>query len=320
MTIAADDPRLTPIMLRKELLASGHNEKSLAHALRRKDLDRVRWGAYVSGPTWTTMSEEQRYAVVCRAAYRQARTGVVLSHTSALPFLEAPVWGLRLDEVHLTRTDERSGRREAGVRQHSGKLLEGDTVTKYGLTFTNAARAALEVTTIGSVEAALVVVCDLLHRKLTTPHDLRQRYEETMEQWPYSLRTELVLRLADPRIETVGEARTWHFMWRHSLPKPEPQYEVYDDAGDLVARLDFALPEWGVWFEFDGKVKYVRHRKPGESVTDVVLREKGREGHVSEITGWRCIRITWDDLANPERLAARIWKVLLEVRSSRRRP
>jgi len=39
---------------------------------------------------------------------------------------------------------------------------------------------------------------------------------------------------------------------------------------------------------------------------DVVFREKRREDRVRELTGWRCFRITWQDLAGPVRLAARI--------------
>lgn len=318
VTITEDDPRLIPIMLRRELLKSGHSEKSLARALRRGDFVRVRWGAYTFGSVWATMSVEEKYAARCRAAYMQAHTDVVLSHSSSLPFLEAPLWGLDLREVHLTRPDGRSGRREAGVRQHCGKLAEGDTITRYGLTVTGPTRAALEITTLASSEAGLVVVCDLLHRRLTTLADMRERYA-SMEQWPHSLRTELVLRLADPRIESAGEARTWHFFWRQSLPKPVPQYEVLDQLGNLIARLDFALPEEGVWFEFDGTVKYRKHLRPGESVTDAVLREKRREERVAEITGWRCIRITWEDLADPVRLAARIRGVIASVRASRRR-
>ena len=58
--------------------------------------------------------------------------------------------------------------------------------------------------------------------------------------------------------------------------------------------------------EFDGRQKYVQFLREGESVTDAVLREKRREDMVCELTGWRCMRITWADLADPVRLAARI--------------
>jgi hypothetical protein len=138
-----------------------------------------------------------------------------------------------------------------------------------------------------------------------------------MERWPGSLTTGLVLRLADPRVESVGESRTSYFMWRQSLPAPVPQFEVYD--GDvLVARLDFALPEYGIWIEFDGKVKYQRHLRPGEDVTAAVLREKRREELVTELTGWRCLRVTWADLADPSRLAARVRALIASVAAARR--
>lgn len=41
-------------------------------------------------------------------------------------------------------------------------------------------------------------------------------------------------------------------------------------------------------------------------MVDAVLREKRRESRIAEMTGWRCIRITWADLGQPERAAARI--------------
>jgi hypothetical protein len=62
--------------------------------------------------------------------------------------------------------------------------------------------------------------------------------------------------------------------------------------------------------EFDGKEKYLKFRRPGESVTDAVLREKRREERIRELTGWTCIRITWADLYDPERTAARIRAVM----------
>ena len=65
--------------------------------------------------------------------------------------------------------------------------------------------------------------------------------------------------------------------WRGGLPKPLSQYAVVDGHGRTVARLDFAWPEFGVFLEFDGKEKYTKYLKEGESVVDAVLREKKRE-------------------------------------------
>ncbi|MET8522174.1 hypothetical protein [Nocardioides sp. NPDC004968] len=305
MTLSFDDSRLTPIALRKELLDNGHSDRSLAQALRTGALARPRRGAYVDGSLWDGLSEEDRYAVRCRAAYRQSKTDVVLSHVSAVPLRDGPLWGLDLAEVHLSRPDHRTGRREAGVRQHSGKLLDADVVTENGLLLTSPERTAVEVTTVAPMVAALGVVNDLLHRKITTLERVKARYELSMEQWPNSLSTQAVLRLADPRIESLAESLFVGVAWLQSLPMPIPQYEVTDSEGK-TRRLDFALPEFGVWFEIDGKVKYERPYRVGETATDVVLREKRRQERIAEATGWRCMRISWADLQDPVRLAARI--------------
>jgi hypothetical protein len=173
----------------------------------------------------------------------------------------------------------------------------------------SATRTALEVTTCASTEVSLIVVNDFLHRRLTTVLDLQQRYAAMCHD-PYTLKTDLVLRLADPRLESPAETRTWFMCYRHGVPAPTPQYQLRDEIGDLIARLDFAWPELGVWLEVDGRQKYVKYLREGESVVDVVLREKERESMIAEITGWCCIRITWVDLADPEATVARIIRLL----------
>jgi hypothetical protein len=177
----------------------------------------------------------------------------------------------------------------------------------------SATRTALEVSTCATAEASLVVVNDFLHRRLTTLDDLRRRYAP-MERDPNTLRTDLVLRLADPRLESVGESRAFWMCYRHGVPAPVPQCDMLDAFGQAFARLDFAWfarldfawPELGCWMEFDGREKYVKFLREGESVIDAVLREKARESRISEITGWRCIRITWADLGHPDATVARI--------------
>lgn len=308
MYLDADDPMLAPISLRRELVAAGESDHSLARALRSGALERPRRGAYTDGPAWRSMTDEQRYAVRCRAAYRQASAEVCLSHASALPLLGAPVWDVDLTDVHLTRLDGRTGRREAGINQHRGAVGEGDILSEHDYRISSPLRAALEITTMASVESSLVAVNFFLHRRDFTPGQLRDSYVK-FERWPGSLKSDLVVRLADPRIESPGESRTAYFLWRFSFPSFEPQYEI-SDRGELIALLDFALPDHKIWIEFDGRVKYQKYLKAGEDATTVVLREKRREERVAEITGWRCLRVTWADLAHPERLAARLRKLI----------
>ncbi len=119
--------------------------------------------------------------------------------------------------MHLTRPDGKAGRREAGIRQHRGTLLEGDLVEHNGLLVTSAARAALEYTTLADVEHCLVEFDFLLHHELVTMEGLRERYD-SMIRWPHTLITALVLRLADGRSESVGETRIRYLCWAMGLP------------------------------------------------------------------------------------------------------
>lgn len=305
MTSLLPDHTTAQVFLRSEALAAGLADRDIRALVRSGQWHRVRHGAYVDAPTWRTLDEPGRHAVLARAVVRQARTDVVLSHLSALPEFGAPMWGLPLDVVHLTRLDRRAGRKEAGVQQHRGLLLDGDVVQRNGLSVTSATRTVLDLTTVTGTEKTLCATNFLLHAGETTADELADRYR-SMERNPLTLKTDLVLRLADARIESVGESRTYFMCWAQGLPAPVPQWVVLDAHGREVARLDFAWPDKRTWLEFDGKEKYQKFARPGESVTDVVLREKRREEMLREVTGWRCIRVTWWDLEHPQRTAARI--------------
>lgn len=293
------------VFTRKEAVALGYHDHAIAMLVKAGDWVRVRRGAYVLGPEWAAMSESERYAVLCRAALRQARTDVVLSHLSSANEYGCPLWECDLSRVHLTRIDERAGRAESGIVQHRGVIAEGDVVDVDGLHRMSATRTALELTTILDVEHALVEIDFLLHKRLTTIEDLHQRYA-AMTRWPRTLATDLVLRLADGRSESVGETRARFLCWSQHLPAPVPNFPIRNALGVEVARVDLAWPELGVFLEFDGRVKYESRRREDESVVDCVLREKQRESLICEITGWRCIRITWADLYRPAEVAARI--------------
>lgn len=298
-----DDPRRGPIHLRRELVDRGMNDREIARAVAAGSLRRVRHGAYVVGTTWSACDAVGQHALSVRAVCRQARTGIVASHVSAVDEWDIAQWDLPLDQVHITRDDQRAGRNEAGVHQHLGALREKDIVLRNGIRITDAPRTCLDTISLVDVEHGLVVVNDALHRRAVTEADLAE-CAAFMEQWPGSLRHRVVLRLADGRIESVGESRFFYLCWKQGLPLPIPQYEVYDDNGRLVALVDFAWPELGLFVEFDGKIKYRAPDRDGETVVDVVLREKRREELVSRITGWRCLRVVWADLYQPAHTAA----------------
>lgn len=303
------------VFLRREALADGYSDRAIKRKLEAGEWQRVRAGAYVAGEVWRDLSEEDRHRVRARAVLRTSHPSTVLSHVSAALEHGAPVWGIDLTEVHVTRTDGRSRRREAGVVHHRGRLDDEHVVAVGDVRTTARLRTAFEVTTIAGVEAALVTVDGLL--RLERPDDeAMEELRQQVRHWPNSLAAEVVMRLADPRRESAAESRAAYLCWKQKLPRPQPQVPILDEQGAEFARVDFAWPEIGVFLEVDGRAKYLIHRRDGESLEDFLMREKRREEQICMLTGWVCVRITWSDLNTPRSTARRIRRVL----DSRARP
>lgn len=307
-------PNANDVFLRRELLDLGYDDRAIAREVRSGRWTKVRHGAYATSEVWKGLSPQRRHRLLCRAVLRTAHPAAALSHISAAVELDAPTWGVDLGWVHLTREDGVAGRKQAGVVRHHGEIAEQEIVERDGVRLVTATRAALEVTTVAGVEQSLVIVNGLLHSNATSADELWDT-ASALRHWPNSLRTELVLRLADPRIESAGESRTYFLCWHEGLPLPEPQVPVYDEQGWLVGTVDFAWRQLGVFLEFDGREKYLKFRRDGESLEEFLMRERKREELICALTGWVCIRITWADLERPAQTARRIRQLL----SSRRR-
>lgn len=306
--------RLQDILLRRDLIAEGWNDRNIARAVRSGMLHKIRYGAYVAAGHVADLDTVGHARIRSRAVLRTVHETSVLSHQSALLEHEIPVWGLDLSEVHLTRTDGNAGRREAGQVHHRGRLSEDAVVVRHGVRVVPAARAAVEVILSSTPEVGLIALCGVLHAGLATIDDVA-REARTAERWSNSLHARLVLDRADSRISSVGEARSWHLFFDQHIPRPQPQVKVFDAAGRLLGIVDFLWPGPGVFLEFDGRLKYDQHRLPGETLEEFIMREKLREEAICAATGWVCIRLTWADLDRPVATARRIQK-LLDSRTS----
>lgn len=297
------------VKLRRDLLAAGYTDRHIRTMVKSGELHRVRHGSYCDATLWNSLSAADRHRVRARAVLARAHPSTVLTHVSSAIEQGAPVWGHDLTKVHTTRTDGRAGRKEDDRVQHAGCLPAYHVKQVNGVPVSLATRCAVEMTTISTVESALVTVDGLLHAKLTTIRGITQFAHRT-RWWPNSLRTIVVLRLANARHESAGESRTAHFCYAQGLPRPEPQVIVYDEYGEEFARVDFAWINFKVFLEFDGRSKYKLHRREGETLEQYLMREKAREERICQLTGWVCIRITWEQLASPAALAARIRRIL----------
>ena len=139
--------------------------------------------------------------------------------------------------------DERGDVRPA-LPSTAARSFPGDVCESGGVPHTSATRSALDLTMITDVEHSLPVLDYLLHVGAVQHRDLC-RGARGRTVWPYTLSTEIAVRLADCRSESVGESRSRYMFWRGGLPTPLSQYAVVGDHGGTVARLDFAWPELG---------------------------------------------------------------------------
>ncbi|HEY6933193.1 MAG TPA: type IV toxin-antitoxin system AbiEi family antitoxin domain-containing protein [Marmoricola sp.] len=304
------------VFLRREALGCGYTDKLIRSRMRSGAWHRVRHGAYCFWDQWAPLKPEQRHLLLAKAVLRTTPGPVALSHTTALIAHGVAVWGADLRRVHVTRLDDGAARVEHDVIHHVGRLAAGEVVEQDRLPVVGAARAVVEAASILSTESALVSADSSLFRKHCTPDDLHA-VARACNHWPGSQKIHVVLHRMDGRHESPGESRSDYLFWRHGLPRPEPQWKVYDHRGILVAALDFAWPALGVWGEFDGRVKYGRLLREGQEPGDAVFEEKQREDRVRALTGWLCGRIVHVDLDNPALTAGRFQMLFARAAAAR---
>jgi hypothetical protein len=136
---------------------------------------------------------------------------------------------------------------------------------------------------------------------------LRLGWQATEADFPRRCRPLIdpALAMADPRSESAFETLLRLLLVRAGVAPEALQYEVYDVAGRLCARLDLAWPSVRLAVEADGRAF---HDLPA-----ALYRDRVRANDL-EIQQWTILRFTWADLVGrPE------W-VVQQVRQALRRP
>jgi hypothetical protein len=295
------------VLLRREAIARGCNDNVLHRLVRDGTLIRLRQGVYALRSKYLAADSKTRHLMLCRGVMRLYADHIALSHGSAALAQGGPEYGIDLVNAHVTHL-EGGGRNVARVVHHDGTCRVGDLRRQDGHWITAPPRTVLDVACVSGAEAGLVQANHFLHLELTSLDEL-QTVAKLEELWPHSLAHHLVLHLADPRVESVGETRSSYLFFGQGLPAPVPQFEIPLSNGEL-ARVDFAWPELRVIVEFDGVEKYHRFRRPGETIEQMVMREKRREDLIREATGWIVIRLTWRDLDHPIATGLRIRRAM----------
>ena len=295
------------VILANDLRRQGMSGDEVARMVRRGELIRLRRGAYlwadaaedVSDP-WDLRTPHLR---LIDGTMAQLHPRVALSHGSAAALHQLPLFPAMLETVHVTRDRRGGGVIRPTLRVHGSPMRDLDRTVVSGYPVTSLARTVVDLARTLPYEQAVAVA----DGGLTLGAESGQLAEslEQARSWLGAPQARRVLAFADGRSESVGESFSRIRMQRMSVPAPILQHEILDHRGQVIGRCDFAWLARRTVGEFDGKVKYGRFRKPGESIEDAVLREKLREDAIRD-QGWQLVRWTWAELWTPEVIEDRI--------------
>ncbi len=273
-----------------QAVAAGLTGQELGRLRSRGDLVRLRRGVYTTSSTWAALDSRSRHLLNARAVATRVSAPAVFSHLTAAVAHDLPLHAVRLDEVHLTRPGQPGAtRHQAGVCHHAGPVPTTERLA--GLEVTRPARTVVDLGRVLEQTSAVVVIDAALARGLD-PASLLEELE-ACRHWPGAAPAARAVALADGRSQSVGETLTRLVCHAVGLPPDDLQLTVRTDRGTY--EVDLAWTAHGVVGEFDGKVKYGRLLKPGQSASDVLVAERQRELAI-ERAGWVVVRFTWAEV------------------------
>jgi hypothetical protein len=292
-------------LLRQTALQQGWSDAELGRLARSGELNRLRRGAYVDGPLPEDAAERHRLLV--HATVHGLRRPSVVSHQSAAVLLGMPLWGARLDRVHITRRPPAWNDTGRVLLCHVARLRDDEIEAVDGIAVTSPIRTALDLARSLPHEPAVVNLDLALHGKFVDPEVLKERLMDILGTRG-SRSAARAVAASDRRSESVGETRSRLVLHRLGLAPSDLQFEVFDGSR-FLGRADFVWEEQQVLGEFDGRIKYGRLLRPGQDPGDAVFEEKLREDEFRDV-GWRVVRWIWSEINRPDRLGARVGRAL----------
>jgi very-short-patch-repair endonuclease len=266
------------------------------------ELVRVRRGAFVAAGQWygAHADPDEQCRLMVMAVMRSRPTGEVATHHSALALHRLPLWHVDRRLVVLA-ADVQETTTCHGLRLSPLRALVQETDVN-GLGALCIPDAVVTASS-HAVEAGVVAADAALHNGLCTLDELWESADRLLPGLRGKARVHRALASVDGAAESPGESRSRLVLTALGLPV-RSQVSISDESGAFVARVDF-LVAGRVVVEFDGAVKY-----GGDPGQQALVAEKLREDRLREL-GYELVRVTWDELAEPERLLARIRRALV---------
>jgi len=284
----------------KRMRAIGDPDQRLRGAAGKRELVRLRRGAYVRRADAERDDRDAAYRLRIVAVVGTRRSAVVLSHHSAALLHGLPVADAWPRDVHITEPRESRRRSKNGVVVHRSASL-GDIVEVDGMLVTSVVRTVIDLAADGAFADA-VCVADAALRLGVERDELRAEVEA--RPGPGRARARRVVEFADPLAETSLESWSRASIEELGFPRPVLQHPVPTPRG--IRRLDLAWPEIGAGAEADGLWKYgAIAEAAGMSGLDAFRAEKEREAEIRmqlrAFTRWGV-----DELRDPEKLRRRL--------------
>lgn len=226
--------------------------------------------------------------------------GAVVAGTSA-----ASVYGVRLgddDRPVEVRSPVPWGPVD-GITIHIGAIQPHTRTTHRGIPVTTVLQTAADLGRWLPLIDAVPWIDALLRQRAKTHADA-MAYSTTLSG-PGSRMAKRALRLCDPRAESSPESVLRVHLHLAGVPVVAQHWVMR--GGEVVARVDLALPDICLAIEYDGQW-HADHRQLG--------RDRARLRELNQ-AGWYVYHVTKEDLRNPDALVRNIKAVIETLRRSR---
>jgi hypothetical protein len=160
-----------------------------------------------------------------------------------------------------------------------------DITTLAGVPLTTPVRTAFDLGRQSRRAHALIALDAMCHHRLIRLPEL-ERYIMARPGWPGVDCLNTLLQIVDARAESPMETRLRLLLHDGGAPVPIPQYEVRDEDGRFLARVDLAYPQWRIALEYEGD----HHRERAQFRRDIARVKGGvcRSGTpLAPVTEWR---------------------------------
>ncbi|MBG0815581.1 DUF559 domain-containing protein [Planomonospora sp. ID82291] len=198
-------------------------------------------------------------------------------------------------------------RPRAGVSVRHAALAPGEITAIRGVPVLTPLRLAFDLARTGPDLTEAVVAVDALARTRRRRHFAPAALLETAARHPRQRgvrRLPEVVELSDPLAESPMETRLRLLLVRAGLPRPVSQFEICEETGLRLARVDLAYPDAKLAIEYDGD----NHN--GRWMKDVL-----RQNQIFA-EGWRLRRYTKQAMYGaPELIVQEITRLLGDLRA-----